>query len=102
MGYELMITEQAANLLDNLLYYLSTRFGSQSVEHLLKGVSSVYDCLERNPYQFPQCEDYFLNRRGYRKAKVPDMAYVLLFHIEQNKVYVMGVYHELEKYEGKL
>lgn len=105
MAYKLKITERASELLDNLVFYLLTQFKSnQSAAHLLEGVSSIYNRLEECPFQFPECEDFFLKRREYRKAKIPELSYVMIFRVEEDSqiVYVMGIFHELEDYKGKL
>lgn len=104
MAYRLIITERASELLDRLVLYLLNQLESiQGAGHLLDSVEAIYARLEDNPYQFPECEDYLLRKRKYRKAKLPDMAYVVIYRIgEEHTVYIMGVFHELENYGKKL
>ena len=52
----LIITERAEELLDNLVYHLIYRLkNTQAAGHLMNNISAVYDRLEENPYQFPEC-----------------------------------------------
>lgn len=53
--------------------------------HLLDGIEKLYDRLEENPYQFPECH-----------------ATYLIIRIEAKVVYVLGIFHELENYKHKL
>lgn len=54
--------------------------------------------LAENSLQFPESSDNFLQRRGYREALVPDMDYRVVFHIEEpSTVYIVGLFHTLEK-----
>lgn len=104
MAYKLVITERAAELLDDLVLYLLQRLKSvQGAGHLLDSVSTVYDRLEENPYQFPECEDSLLKKRKYRKAKITDMDYLIIYKIsEDHSVCIMGIFHALEEYRKKL
>ena len=103
MVYNLIITERAEELLDNLVYHLIYRLKNpQAARHLMDNISDVYDKLEENPYQFPDCRDAFLKSKGYREAVASDMNYIVIFRIEDNDVYILGVFHGLENYKAKL
>lgn len=103
MAYRLEITEHADELIDRLTGYLIQKLQNVSAAaHLLDGLDTIYDRLEDNPYQFPESPDFILYRRGYREALVPGMSYRLVFRIQEDKVYILGVYHELEDYGNKV
>ena len=103
MYYRLIITEKAEELMDNLVKYLLYRIKKQQAAiHLLDSVERVYERLEENPFQFPICRDEYLAHKGYREAVLLDMNYLIIFKVENNEVYVLGVFHELEKYQNKL
>ena len=56
MAYKLNVTEHADELLDNLVYHLVNRLkNKQAARHLLDSIDIVYDRLEINPYQYPEC-----------------------------------------------
>ncbi len=69
MGYKLVISEYADELLHNLIYYLLYRLkNEQAAKHLLDGIDSIYDRLEINPFQFWLSRDNFLANKGYHEA----------------------------------
>ena len=103
MAYRLIITEMAEELLEQLVNYILYKFrNEQAARHLLDGIEQLYDRLEDNPYQFADCRDFFLKSKGYKEAVVKDMDYILIFRIEGNVVYVLGIFHQLENYKDKL
>lgn len=103
MDYKLIITEHAEEVLDGLIYYLINRLKNESAAtHLFDSIEKIYDRLEENPYQFPECRDQYLKRMGYREAVVTDMSYLVIFRIEKCHVYVVGIFHGLENYQDKL
>lgn len=103
MVYNLIITERAEELLDNLIYHLLYNIKSQQAAvHLMNGIDRIYNRLEENPYQFPECRDFFLKSKGYREAIVADMNYLLIVKVENENVYVMGVFHGLENYKYRI
>ena len=54
MGYRLLITRRAEDLLDNLVGYLLLELGNKpAAVRLLDGVEKIYCRLEQNPFQFP-------------------------------------------------
>lgn len=103
MDYRLIITERAEELLDALVYYLIYRLkNEQAALHLLNAVDRLYERLEENPLQFPLCRDLNLAVKDYREAVLTDMNYLVIYKIEEQYVYILGVFHELEQYERKL
>lgn len=77
----------AEELLDNLVEYLLHRLKSeQAARHLLDGVDNIYDRLEENPFQFPNSQDAYLGKMGYREAIVPQMDYIIIFSIVEDVV----------------
>lgn len=103
MAYRLIITERADELLEQLVNHVLLKFkNEQAAKHLLDEIDSVYDRLEDNPYQFSDCRDVFLKSKGYKGAIISDMNYILIFRIEKDVVYVLGIFHQLENYKNKL
>ncbi len=103
MAYNLVITERAEELLDNIVNYLVHQLKSmQAAEHLLSQVEVVYDTLEDNPYVYPVSRDPYLKSRDYREAIVPEMNYKIVFEIEADEVTVLGIFHQLENYPRKV
>lgn len=103
MAYKSIITDRAEELLDRLVYYLLIDLrNEQAASHLLNGISKLYDRIEDNPLQFPECRDFVLKSKGYREAVLTDMGYLVIFRIEEDTVYIVGVFHELENYSNKV
>lgn len=103
MTYKLVITERANELLDNLVNYLLKSFNNkQAAIHLLDSVERIYERLEENPLQFPLSRDPYLSNKGYRETVIPDMKYVLIFSTDKDRVYVLGIFHQLESYQTKM
>lgn len=56
MGYKLVISEYADELLNTLIYYLIYRLkNEQAAKHLPDGSDSIYDRLEINPFKCCWC-----------------------------------------------
>lgn len=103
MVYKTIITERAEELLDQLIYYLLYHLkNEQAAGHLLDEISKIYDRVGENPFQFPECRDLILKSKGYREAVATDMNYLVIFRVEGDTVYILGVFHELENYNRKL
>ena len=103
MAYKLNVTEYAGELLDNIMYHLIYRLrNKQAAKHLLDCIDVIYDRLEVNPFQFAECRDSYLARKGYREAVVPQMNYIIIFDVRDDVVNVVGIFHQLENYQNKL
>ncbi len=103
MAYKLNVTEHAGELLDNLVYHLIYCLkNEQAAKHLLDSIDVIYDRLENNPFQFVECRDAYLARKGYREAVVPQMNYIIIFDVRADVVNIVGVFHQLENYQNKL
>ena len=103
MAYKLIITARAEALLEQCLYHILFQLKNESAaKHLLDGIEKLYDRLEDNPFQFADCRDQFLKSKGYKEAVVTDMDYIIIFRIEFENVYILGIFHQLENYKEEL
>ena len=103
MAYNLVVTERAEELLDNILNYLVYQFKSgQAAMHLLDEMENLYGRLEENPLQFPLSRDTYLADRGYREAVTEQMYYAIVFRVKTNVVNIVGIFHQLENFRKKL
>lgn len=105
MAYKLIITERAEALLDNILYHIIYRLkNEQAAMHLLDSMERIYCRLESNPFQFAECRDIYLIKRGYREAVLPDMDFVVIYSVDQEEalVSILGVFQEREDFGNKL
>ncbi len=103
MAYKIKVTEHAHELLDNLVYHLIYCLkNEQAAKHLLDSIDGIYDRLEVNPFQFSECRNAYLAKKGYREVVVPKMNYIIIFDVRVDVVNVVGIFHQLENYPNKL
>ncbi len=103
MTYNLIVTEHADELLDNILNYLIYQLGSgQAARHLLDEIERIYDRLVENPLQFTFSRDTYLAERVYHEAVTEYMNYVIVFSVKANIVNIVGIFHQLENYRKKI
>lgn len=103
MAYNLIVTEHADELLDNILYYLIYQLkNEQAAKHLLDEIDRIYDRMEKNPLQFPLSRDSYLAKRGYHEVVTEQMNYIIVFRVELKVVNIVGIFHQLENYRMKL
>ena len=103
MGYNLVVTEKADELIDSVIFYIMNKLKNpQAAGHLLDNIFEIYGRLEDNPFQFGDCKDYYLKCKGYKEALIPGMQYILVFRIAEQTVYIVGLFHTLEDYSSKV
>lgn len=103
MAYKLIITNRADELLERSIYHIINNFkNEQAAKHLLNEIDKLYDRMEENPFQFPDCRDPYLKSKGYKETVVSGMDYIIVFRIEEEEVRVLGIFHQLENYKEKL
>ncbi|MGN0734899.1 MAG: type II toxin-antitoxin system RelE/ParE family toxin [Anaerovoracaceae bacterium] len=103
MAYSLIITERAEEQLDNIVIYLLNSLKSrQGAVHLLSCVDGIYKRLSDNPFQFPISHDGYLCSMGYREAVMVEMQYKMIFKVDDENVFILGIFHNREKYIDKI
>lgn len=103
MAYNLIITERADELVDRLTAYLIIHLKNpDAASHFLDELEAIYNRLEENPFQFAESKDEYLFIRGYRVALFQGINYYVVFRVDEQTVYVLGVFHTLEDYARKL
>ncbi|MCI9104761.1 MAG: type II toxin-antitoxin system RelE/ParE family toxin [Lachnospiraceae bacterium] len=100
MGYKLMITEQAEELLDSLVCHILFELKNEPAALLLlDGVQKIYHCLEQSLLPFPVSGDGYLSDKGYREAIVPEMNYMVVFDMVDQSIIILGIFHRQEIFE---
>ena len=103
MAYSLIITERAEEQLDSVVFYLLDSLGSrQGAVHFLNCVDDIYERLLDNPYQFPISNDGYLCSKGYREAIMVEMQYKMIFRVDDENVFILGIFHDRENYIDKI
>lgn len=103
MAYKLIVTDHADELIDRLAGYLVDKLkNTDAAKHFLNELEDVYSHLEDNPFMFAESPDKNLAKRGYRIALFHSMSYRVVFRVDKQKVYIVGIYHDLEDYGNKV
>ena len=103
MGYNIITTDKMDELLDNCIGYILQKFqNEQAARHLLSKLDSMYDMLEINPMIYQISDDPFLSAMKYHEAKVDGMEYIVIYKVDNNNVYILGIFHTLENYADKM
>jgi len=105
MAYRLIIAPEYAQRFDECVdYLLNKKSNRQAASHLIGDVELIYKRLEDDPFQFPFSNNELLAQRGYRKAVLSSMQYVIMFKIAEDtkSVHIEGIFHDLENYQIKI
>ena len=62
----------------------------------------IYENIEDNPYIYEQSKDKLLSMMGYHEATFSDMNYKLIYRIEEDTIFEMGVFNDLQDHVKKL
>lgn len=103
MAYKLIITNEGEDRIDSHIQHLLFKLSNESAAiHFLNSIDLLYKIIEDNPYVYAISKDALLASMGYHEATFPDMNYKLIYRIEDDVVYVMGVFNDLENHVDKL
>ena len=105
MHYSIIITKNTERHIDNILNYLCNTLNNyQAARGLLSEIEHVYNNLEKMPEMYPYMKQPILKLKEYQKAMILHYNYVMIFRVDRNekKVYILGIFHELEDYIDKL
>ena len=103
MAYELLISERANLQIDRLAAYLLTVLNNrQACIHFFDELQKTYEMLRTDPFCCKLCSEKLLAQKGYRSAQLPTMRYRIIYRVEENKIYIVAVFHTLENYSRKL
>lgn len=101
--FEVLLTRkaelQAQKILDYIFYDLENTQAAYSVEQDMK---ETVNRLSDVAGSLKLCDDPKLRAKGYRTIHFKRHKYFLLYKIDGQKVYVIGVYHDLQDYENTL
>lgn len=103
MDYEVILTATAKTQLDQIIYYILSEFGSeQAALSVMEDADNTRDKLAHVAASLKLCDDSNLRALGYRTIHFKHHRYFMLYRIEDDKVYVDAIYHDLQDYEGIL
>ena len=103
MRYNVVLTEQANEHLENIIKYVVENFCNNVVATgIINDAEITYKKLEIVAGSLCLCEDSYLAAKGYRKIIFNKHNYLMLYQIRDNNVYINGIFHMLENYVDKL
>ena len=90
-GYKVVISDLAKTDLQKIISYISKNENVAVAKHVEHGILSEMKKLERFPTAYPK-DDYASTNEKVIRFLVK-WSYKILFFIEKNKVYVVGIFH---------
>lgn len=101
MEYEIFLTVQTKmhfrQIIDYLLYKLENKQAAASV---MDDFDETIDKLSHVAGSLKLCDDAALRSQKYRTIHFEHHRYLMIYRIENNIVYVEGIYHDLQDYES--
>lgn len=102
MEFKIIYSKRAKLQLDNCLLYLSEVLNNKkAAEKLIMLVEDVLIRLEDNPYEFPLYDNENCESKDYHVASLIKMQYKIIYKIENDKVFIVGFFSNLEDFKSK-
>ena len=101
--YELQISQQAKNDLDDIIAYITLKLINPSAASaLLDAVDDCYQHLRRMPYMYGECANARLKAKGYRRAVIKN--YVMIYKVDDaaKTVMIMRFFYGARDYQRLL
>jgi len=103
MDYRVVVTDDAFEDLDNILYYLLFVLkNEQAAENVLSDFELTKDHLSHIAGSIKLCENPKLREKGYRRLEFQKHSYFVLYRINENLVIIDAVFHDLQDFEKKM
>ena len=103
MTYEVVLTKDAENDLDNfILYLLFEKHSKHAAANVLQDFENTNRSLEKIASSLKLCDNLRLRKLGYRRINFERHRYFMLYRIEGERIIVDNIFHELQDFEGKM
>ena len=103
MRFDVEISELAEKQYDNILNYLAFKLKNpQAVLAVADDFDMAVSHLEETAESFEYCRSKRLADMGLRKLHFDNHRYLLVYRVEEKKVIIEGIYHELQDYENAI
>lgn len=100
MGYKVVMAESAEKELDRFItYLLFEKKSEQAARNLLNDFEATKISLSNVAGSLKLCDNPKLKELGYRRINFLSHRYFMIYRVEENTVYVDGIFHELQDYE---
>ncbi len=101
MAYEVIITNRAQEQADAFIDYLvNVKKNPQAALNLFQDIDDTKESLSLIAGALGYCSDPDLKSRKYKIMFFRHMRYLWIFRIENNRVEIMAMYHQLQDYEN--
>ncbi len=103
MEYKVIITSDAENDLDGFIkYLLFEKKNEQAASSVLNDFQATVKSLSQVAESLKFCDNPKLKSLGYRRINFLSHRYFMLYRIDEDKVIVDSIFHELQDYENKM
>lgn len=103
MEYEVILTAQAKKHFREIINYLLYELESQQAASSI--ADDFADTIAHLSYMAGSlkfCDDSTLRAKGYRTIHFKLHKYLMVYTVDDARVYVEGIYHDLQDYENIL
>lgn len=103
MDYKVIVTDDAFEDLDNILYYLLFVLkNEQAAQNVLSDFELAKGHLSHMAGSLKLCENSKLREKGYRRLEFQKHSYFVLYRIEEKLVIIDAVFHDLQDFEKRM
>lgn len=103
MQFNVELSDLAIEQYDKFLDYIyHTLLNPQAAAGLMQDFDDTISILERQADSFGYCASEQLRKLKFRKINFQRHRYLFVYRVDQNKVIVEGMYHELQDYENAI
>ncbi len=103
MDYNVIVTEDAENELDQYIrYLLFDKVSEQAASNLLTDFEETVEVLSGVAGSLRYCDNPRLSEQGYKRINFQRHRYFMLFRIEGDDAIVDAIFHKLQDYENKM
>ena len=101
MAYKVVITPKAEHQLEMYVSYTLFTFKyKEYAKDILKDAKKTKQRLVKEASNLPLCANEELATYGYRKIMFQKHDFFMIYRIENDTVYVEGMYHTLQDFEN--
>ena len=103
MDYKVVVTAEAEEDLNQFVQYLLfAKKNKQAAKNVLDDFKDTIKKLKNVASSLKVCDNPHLQSLGYRRINFQQHRYFMLYRIENDVVYVDGIFHELQDYENRM
>ena len=101
MVFEVIISDRAQEQAEVFVRYLLIDKGNpQAASNLLDAIEDTKESLSLVADALNYCKDIDLKRMGYKIIFFKHMRYLWIYQVNDGRVEVKGMYHQLQDYEN--